>query len=125
MSTRHATTDSRRHLAEEALHALGAHRSEWQRLSVQCAHSHHLAFVYATDAGLVYRSVSGPHSHGSKDFGDTTHHGAARSEFVDLLEPSPMAVDDLPAWCGCGPRTLSRTALLEHIRAGHRTVHLP
>ncbi|WP_191279654.1 hypothetical protein [Nocardioides flavus (ex Wang et al. 2016)] len=65
-----------------------------------------------------------PGSHGSKDRIDTGHHGSpSGAELVDLLD-APEAEDALPAWCDCGPRTLSRTALLAHLRDGTRTVHL-
>ncbi len=112
--------------ARAALDALGPDRDDHQRLNVQCRHSHHVAGVYDTPAGLVYRAVTGPHAHGSRDFVDTAHHGGHRGhEYVDLLAPGPMAGDGLPAWCDCGSWTLSRSELLGQAQAGHRTVHLP
>lgn len=125
MSTNRIATDRRRHLAAEMLHGLGTHRSDVQRLSVQCARSHHLAFVYDTDVGLVVSAAVGGHAHGSKDFVDTPHHGAARPEYADLLEQDPLGTDDLPAWCDCGPHTLSRTSLLAQIRSGQHTARVP
>ena len=105
---------------------LGKTRGEHQRLSVQCRHGHHVAAVYDTSAGLVFRALTGPHAHGSKDFVDTAHHGADRgTAYVDLLAPGPMAEDGLPAWCDCGSWTLSRRELIGQVRAGDRTVHLP
>lgn len=53
MST--TTSQERRQVASGALAAFGKQRSEHQPLSVQCAHSHHLAAVYETTEGLVYR----------------------------------------------------------------------
>ena len=44
---------------------------------------------------------------------------------LDLLEAGgdPLTDDTVPAWCDCGPRTLSRVAMLEWIAAGeHRVV---
>jgi hypothetical protein len=112
--------------AREALETLGKHLADHQRLNVQCRHSHHVAGVYDTAAGLVYRSVTGPHAHGSKDFVDTAHHGADRGHtYVDLLAPGPMSEDGLPAWCDCGSWTLSRRELLGQVEAGDHTVHLP
>ena len=103
----------RQYLAETALASLGKQRSERQRLSVQCTHSHHLAAVYETKAGLVYHAVEGPHAHGRKDFVDTAHHGGPRgTEFVDLLVGEVASSDALPAWCDCGPHSLSRSDLL-------------
>ena len=34
----------------------------------------------------------------------------------------PLADDSVPAWCDCGRRTLSRSAMLEWIAAGERRV---
>lgn len=112
--------------AQEALDALGNDLADHQRLSVQCRHSHHVAAVYDTAVGLVYRSLTGPHAHGSRDFVDTAHHAAHRGHaYVDLLPAGPMAEDGLPAWCDCGSWTLSRSELLAQVGAGNRTVHLP
>ena len=115
--------------APAALERLGAHRSEHRLLNVQCGRSHHLASVYRTDAGPVYRSLSGPHAHGSLDFVDTPHRGGRRHEYVVLLDPATSDTaattsDELPAWCDCGPVMLSRAELLEHLRAGRHTVHI-
>ncbi|MGH3518628.1 MAG: hypothetical protein ACRDQ7_14660 [Haloechinothrix sp.] len=125
MGTGRAWVDVRRRKAREALSALGSHRSDRRKLSIQCSRSHHVAFVYDTEAGLVYSTVTGPHAHGSRDFVDTAHHGGRRgAEYVDLLEAGPMVDDELPAWCECGPRTLSRSELDEHITAERRKLRL-
>jgi hypothetical protein len=119
------STTARRRRAAEALAGLGSHRSDHQRLSIQCRHAHHLAMVYETDAGLVYQSRTGPHGHGSKDFIDTGSHGRrGGDEYVDLLAAGTAADDQLPAWCDCGPRTLSRSELLGQARSGPHTVRL-
>lgn len=118
--------ETRRRAAAEALDVLGSHRSDRQVLSAQCARSHHVAYVYDTDAGLVYWAVTGPHAHGSRDFVDTTHHGAGRGkEYIDLLAAGPMIDDEVPAWCDCGPHTLSRSQLAGVIAAEHHMFRLP
>ena len=62
----------------------------------------------------MYHAIEGPHAHGSKDRVDTAHHGGTRgADFVDLLAAGPMSDDGLPAWCDCGPWTLSRERLIE------------
>lgn len=115
-----------RHAAADAIRALGAHRSDHQRLSIQCKHSHHLGFVYDTGAGLVYWTRTGPHSHGSRDFIDTGRHGShGGAEYVELLEAGGTADDGLPAWCECGPRTVSRRQVLDQVRAHGKTLRLP
>ncbi|GAA5107794.1 hypothetical protein [Haloechinothrix salitolerans] len=112
--------------AAAALAEYGSHRSDHQRLAVRCQHGHHLAFVYDTPSGLVYWAITGPHAHGSRDFVDTPHHAATRGkEYVDLLEAEPYADDEVPAWCDCGPRSLSRAALARAIADERRTIHLP
>lgn len=104
----------------------GSHRSDHQLLSVQCPRGHHVAFVYDTTAGPVYWAITGPHAHGSRDFVDTPHHASARgTEYVDLLDGEPLADDALPAWCDCGPRTLSRAELRRSVAGEHHTIRLP
>lgn len=84
-----------------------------------------MAALYDTGAGLVYTATIGPHSHGSKDFVDTAHHGGRRGrEFADLLDAGPDAEDALPAWCDCGARTVSRRALVHALDAERRTLRL-
>ena len=123
--SRRTVTDHRRRLAAEALASLGRSRRQHQRLSVQCPHGHHVAAVFDTEVGLVVRTLTGPHAHGSKDFVDTAHHGATRGqEYVDVLDPGPSGDDQLPAWCDCGTRTLSRAEVRREVRPGHRTWHL-
>jgi hypothetical protein len=118
--------ESRRQAAAEALAALGVQRSEHQALSVQCPRSHHLAAVYKTDAGLVYHAIEGPHAHGSRDRVDTGHHGTpSGTEYVDFLAGDSLSDDGLPAWCDCGPYTLSRSELLEAAAGPPRTLHVP
>lgn len=120
-----STSAQRRELAAKALAGLGSHRSDSQQLSVQCRHAHHLAAVYSTSDGPVYVSRTGPHSHGQRDFIDTGRHGSrGGGEFVDLLVATPLEDDELPAWCDCGDRTLSRRELLGLLETGQRTVHI-
>lgn len=108
---------------DRALRALAA----WQELDhggraqgvlhVQCVHGHHLAVVYETAEGLVVRAPLRGHAHGSRDRVDVEH-GAAEPQFVvDFLDAGPGRDDALPAWCDCGPRTLSRAAIAEWVAA--------
>lgn len=125
MSGSKTISEERRSGAMRALDALGAHRSDHQQLRIQCGHVHHLAAVYSTPAGLVYTSRTGPHGHGSKDFIDTGRGGSrGGAEYVDMLGADPGVGDSLPAWCDCGPRTLSRAELLGYVRAGEGSVRM-
>jgi hypothetical protein len=117
-------SEGRHEAARRAITALAGDLAEHQRLMVQCPRSHHVAAVFETGAGLVYRAVTGPHSHGSRDRVDVAHHSSHHGEYVDLLAAGPMADDNVPASCACGPWTLSRSQLLSDIRSGQRTVHL-
>lgn len=117
--------DERRRVAQQAMTDIAQERSEHLVLNVQCSHSHHLAAVYQTPAGLVYTALQGPHAHGSLDYVDTAHHGGRRGRpFVDLLAGDAMSDDGLPAWCDCGSYTLSRSQLLEQCAVGG-TVRIP
>jgi hypothetical protein len=119
------TVSSRRHeRAAEALAALGDGLAEHEVLSVQCRHSHHVGAVYDTAAGLVYRSLTGPHAHGRKDLPDVAHHGAHHGEvYVELLAEA-QEDDPLPGWCDCGSWSLARRDLLSDVRARVRTTHV-
>jgi hypothetical protein len=120
----HTRSEERRALASEALDRLGEHRSEHELLVIQCARSHHLAEVVSTDAGPVFVSRTGPHSHGRKDLPDLGRHGAPTGlEFVDLVL-DPLSGDDLPVWCTCGPRQLSREWVVDGLRGHQRTLHV-
>lgn len=113
--------DERGPLARRAFEALGPSPSEHAVLHVECAHSHHLAAVHATDAGLVYHTVLHAGSHGDRDRYDSGHHGDQLGlDWFDLLDAGdgPAVDDDLPAGCECGPHTLSRAALLDDVAAG-------
>lgn len=110
--------------ARAAVELLGHAGRDHVRLHVDCSHSHHLARVLDTQQGLVFASVVRPRSHGSRDRVDVGHH-ADRSPhpWYDLLDvPAALADDGLPAWCDCGPRSLSRSALREWIALGERRV---
>ena len=125
MSSSKTTSQERQDRASRALAALQPQAGEHQRLSVQCRRAHHLAAVYKTGDGLVYEARTGPHSHGSKDFIDTGSRGSRGGErYVDLLVGDAGSEDALPAWCDCGPRTLSRRELLEQVRLGVRTLRV-
>lgn len=125
MAGRETESEVRQDRATRALAGLGMHRSDHQVLGIQCSRGHHVAAVFDTPEGLVYQSVTGSHSHGSKDFIDTGKHGRNRGEeHVDLLAAEEWADDHLAAWCDCGPRNLSRAELLDHVRSGERHVRV-
>lgn len=108
---------SRSRLAEQAWQRLPHRGSQDAGVRIACARSHHLATVFDTDIGLVYRSQIRGHSHGDADLPDTPHRGRQPKAWFDLLdldEPEDQLSDDqLPAWCECGPRMLSRAAVLD------------
>lgn len=95
------------------------------RLQVQCAHGHHIAAVYATALGPVFVATVHSHSHGSRDLPDVPHGSQQPNRWFDLLDDAgaSMVGDELPAWCDCGHRTLSRSAVRQWLQAGeHRVV---
>lgn len=125
MKTKQASVADRRHTAYAALEELGGGRSESLRLEVLCANSHRVAAVYDTPAGLVYTTTTGPHAHGSRDFvGTEQHHGFRGKEYADLLRGDELIDDGLPAWCGCGPRTLSRVELTAAVADYRKHLHV-
>jgi hypothetical protein len=89
------------------------------RMQVQCAHGHHLAKVYDTDAGLVVATTLRARSHGRRDRPDQPHTPAPMPEFFDLLDEG---TGDIPAWCVCGHRTLARPELQTWLSAGDKRV---
>ena len=94
-------------------------------LHVQCGSSPHVATVYETDSGLVYRARVRARSHGSGDRFDEPHGGHEAESWFDYLavEGAGGTDDALPAWCDCGHRTLSRSAVIQWLQAGdHRVV---
>lgn len=113
---------SRAKLAEQAWLSLPSGGSDQATLHIACAASHHIASVFDTEIGLVYRSQIRRHGHGDRDLPDTPHHGTKAKAWFDLLDLAqidPDQVDDqLPAWCECGPRMLFRAAVVEWV-AGH------
>jgi hypothetical protein len=115
MASRFASAADRRAAAKAAITALDGPLSEHRRLDVRCRRSHHVAAVYEADGVLVYSATVGTHGHGSRDRVDTGHGASSRGRgHTDLLDTSgdPLCDDGIPASCECGPRTLSRAALL-------------
>jgi hypothetical protein len=110
---------SRARLAEQAWQDLPSGGSGQATVHITCAHSHHLATVFDTPLGLVYRSQIRRHAHGDADLPDTPHGGTSAKAWFDLLDPEQdsdgQAGDQLPAWCDCGPRVLSRAAVLDWV----------
>ncbi len=118
MLKEYATTTQRTAAARAACEGLADGGHEDSVLHVQCARSHHLAVVFDTPEGLVYRSTVRPRSHGSKDRLDELHGDAVPEQYVDFLDAGAVADDALPAWCDCGARTLSRASVASWV-AGH------
>jgi hypothetical protein len=113
--------EKRHQFAREAWQVLPHGGRDSARLHVQCGRSHHVAVVYDTDAGLVYSAPVRPHSHGQRDLPDTMHGTAEPEQWFDLLDVADD--DELPAWCDCGHRSLSRATVLDWVAAGeHRVV---
>ena len=113
--------------ARKAFEALGPSPSQSVVVQVQCASAHHVAAVYKTEAGLVYHSVLHSKAHGRKDYEDIGRHASRLGvDWFDLLDPGadPSLSDELPAGCECGPRTLSRSLLIEQITQGLTRVNV-
>jgi hypothetical protein len=111
--------------AAEVLAALAPPLSDARVLSVQCANGHHVAGVYSTAEGPVVQAVPGRHSHGHRDRIDTPHRGTpGRGHWADFLDAGAMGDDSVPAWCDCGPWTLSRTQMAAWMADGERRVVL-
>lgn len=125
MAHRFASATERRSAARAAITALDGPLSSHRRLDVRCRDNHHVAAVYEADGELVYSATVGPRGHGSRDRVDAGH-GSSNSGrgHVDLLDTGGdlLADDDMPASCECGPRTLSRAALLASVEEGTRHV---
>ena len=94
------------------------------RLRVHCAVNHHVAKIYETDSGLVYESTIRRHSHGDRDLPDKPHGDHEPTRWLDFLTVSddPTTDDVLPAWCDCGPRSLSRQAIRSWVASGEQRV---
>lgn len=117
-------SEDRQATARNLLAALGDDRPQHELLVIQCARSHHLAEVISTPGGAVFLSRTGPSSYGRMDRPNLGPHGSTSGlAFTDLLQ-DPMAGDELPAWCDCGPRMLSREWVLEQLDGGSRTVRI-
>src|SRR5436305_14352561 len=126
MDNTYLSPAERRALAEQALQNLGADRHRHILVRVRCPRSHHVAIVYGTSEGPVYRTQVGPHAHGSRDFVDVGHHGRRPgTEYVDLLDAGAFAEDVLPARCECGNRSLSRAELRGTIDEHQRVIQVP
>jgi len=111
MAIKEQTAEERRSAAQAAWEALPHGGHDRVLLQVQCARSHHVAAVYDTAAGPVYAAPVRPRSHGSRDRVDELHHDQDISRWFDLVLIDDREDDELPAWCDCGPRKLSRAAI--------------
>lgn len=120
-----AQASSGRHdLAERAWSALPHGGRDRVKLQVQCDRAHHVATVYETAVGLVYVAPLRAHSHGSRDRFDEPHGEAKPHRWFDMIgDADEQTLDDsVPAWCDCGPRTLSRAAIRAWMAAHERRV---
>lgn len=93
--------------ARRALHTIQPSPSEHVLVSIRCGAGHHVATVYATPDGPVYRSVPRRHSHGDRDLPDPMKREVW---WLDMLDEG-TADAALPAWCDCGARELDRTTV--------------
>ncbi|WIY00366.1 hypothetical protein QRX60_40955 [Amycolatopsis mongoliensis] len=100
------TPTTRRERAERDVAALGRCREEHLLLRVRCQAGHDVAAVYGTVHGPVFVSRA-------------AHRGA---EHVDALDGN--GEDLIPAWCACGTRRISRSALLRRFAYHERTLVL-
>ena len=117
--------DVRAATARQAFEALGPSPSQKVILQVQCDSAHHVAAVYDTGSGPVYRSTLHSKAHGRRDYEDVGHHASQLGlDWFDLLDPGPDPglSDELPAGCECGPYTLSRQQLIDQVRRGQGRV---
>jgi hypothetical protein len=125
MAYRYASAADRRAAAHAAITALDGPLSAHRKLDVRCRNSHHVAAVYEADGALVYSATVGTRGHGSRDRVDAGHAGSNRCRgHTDMLDTADdlMSDDGMPASCECGPRVLSRTALLASVAQGVRHV---
>ncbi len=107
-----STPSVRQRHAAEILAALGHSLRDARALSVHCANGHHVAAVYRTPEGPVVQTTPGRRAHGDRDRADTPHHGGRQPRhWQDFLVADQFADDALPAWCECGPWTLSRSQI--------------
>ncbi|MEE2057088.1 hypothetical protein [Rhodococcus artemisiae] len=112
----------RRRKALQAIKELGRQRSDHAVLRVRCPKSHTVAAVYKTEEGPVVVCGVGPGGHGSRDReANNRGNDSLDDKFIDTVEATQFEDDELPAGCGCGPRTLSRKKLQAAV-AGHEHV---
>ena len=121
MKTEPLTHSERSSIAQAAWAALPAGGHDFVRLSITCAHGHHVAQVYATGSGLVYSAPIRARSHGHRDQPDQPHDRDQAHRWFDLLD-TVDADDSMPAWCDCGHRVLSRASMREWLTKGEHHV---
>lgn len=104
--------------AERAFETIALSPSNHILVSIRCAAGHHVASVYDTVDGAVYRSRPRRHSHGDRDLPDPMK----RPEWwLDMLDEGATDAA-LPAWCDCGVRQLDRSTLQSWCRGPERKV---
>ena len=106
------TVDERRLAAQAAWEELPHGGHDHVLLQVHCARSHHVAAIFDTPQGPVYAAHVRARSHGSRDRVDEPHGDQEISRWFDFLEVDDAGEDELPAWCDCGHRSLSRATFV-------------
>lgn len=109
-------------LARTSLEGLPHRGRDAVAMQVQCPEGHHLLKVLSTGAGPIVVTTVRAHSHGNRDRPDEPHTPAKAREFVDMLAVADPAEDEIPAWCDCGHRTLSRAAVAQWLAGGEKRV---
>lgn len=125
MTSGRTRRDDRSRVAEAAWSGLPHGGHDAVRMRVQCGRGHHVAVVYVTEVGFVYVAPVRARSHGSSDLPDEPRGGQEPHRWFELLSDGKRATnvgDALPAWCDCGPRTLSRASVLQWLTSGERRV---
>lgn len=73
----------------------------------------------------MVQTTPGRRAHGDRDRFDEPHHGGREHRhWQDFLVADRFADDSLPAWCDCGPWTLSREQIASWLNKQERRVVL-
>ena len=117
MAIKEQTTEERRSAARTAWEKLPHGGHDRVLVQIQCARGHHVAAVYDSAIGPVYSAPIRSRSHGSRDRVDELHNDRDTSRWFDLVVIDDPRDDELPAWCDCGHRVLSRAAVRKWLAA--------
>jgi len=119
-----APHSDRERYAKKVLADMNGRLSDHVLLHVDCSHNHHVAVVYQSAEGLIYASTPTQSGRTGRGQTATVRRSKADHLWVDFLDPGsgPTVDDALAAWCSCGPRSLSRSAVKTWVRDGERRV---